>query len=380
MARDQCLGLPELIAMLKKKLEKENGIRGREVMVTAGANMAFVHAAMCLASPGDAAILFAPYYFSHRVALELLGVEPIYVECDDEMMPSATELAAALERAEASGVRVKMVAIVTPGNPSGAVISKLRLNELVKVCSDHKVWLVSDETYEYFTYDGAEHVSPHSADGVINIFSLSKSYGLAGWRVGYVAYPPSLHDVMLKAQDTLVTNCPIICQKIAIAALRAGKPWVIEQVKTLEASRKAIWEAIEPLNPVPVHGAFYYMVKIPSMLDEMQTIGLLAEKHHLLLTPGSAFGRPGYARIAFGAISPEESSEIGTRLMKGMSEMVRAGLRLSFDLQRSIPLASGRDGIWGQLDTEERLISYESRGVNRQLSTNGKELLIEEDE
>ena len=101
MARDQCLGLPELIAMLKKKLEKENGIRGREVMVTAGANMAFVHAAMCLASPGDAAILFAPYYFSHRVALELLGVKPIYVECDDEMMPSATELAAALERAEA---------------------------------------------------------------------------------------------------------------------------------------------------------------------------------------------------------------------------------------------------------------------------------------
>ena len=89
---------------------------------------------------------------------------------------------------------------------------------------------------------------------------------------------------------------------------------------------------------------------------------------------------PGYARIAFGAISPEESSEIGTRLMKGMSEMVRAGLRLSFDLQRSIPLASGRDGIWGQLDKEERLISYESRGVNRQLSATGKELLIEEDE
>jgi aspartate/methionine/tyrosine aminotransferase len=228
-----CLGLPELCEMLKKKLKKENNIIGREVMVTAGANMAFVHAATCLCSPGESAILFTPYYFSHRVALELQGIRPMYVECDEDMVPSAINLKSALESAKRQGIVVKMVTVVTPGNPSGVVIPQQRLQELIKVCSEYAVWLISDETYEYFTYDGAVHASPNNNEGVINIFSLSKSYGLAGWRVGYLAYPPSLHQVMLKVQDTIVTNCPIISQKIALAALRVGPDWVRDKVRTI---------------------------------------------------------------------------------------------------------------------------------------------------
>lgn len=352
-----CLGLPELCSMLKTKLAKENGIRGREVMVTAGANMAFVHAAIALCNPGDGAILFTPYYFSHRVALELHGIVPVLVDCDIDMVPCANNLQAALARAREKGIKIRMVTIVTPGNPSGTVIEQQRLHDLTKVCAENRVWLVCDETYEYFTFDGAVHTSPTAADGVINIYSLSKSYGLAGWRVGYLAYPPSLHAVMLKAQDTLVTNCPIISQRVAIAALGVGSAWVRDKVRTLEASRKAIYEAIEPLNPALANGAFYFMIKVPSMLDELETVGLLAEKHRVLLTPGSAFGMPGYCRIAFGAIHPDDAHQVGLRMMKGMTEMVRAGLRLSFDLQRSIPLASGRQGFWGRLDDEDKLIA-----------------------
>ena len=240
-----CLGLPELVSMLKIKLAKENGIRGREVMVTAGANMAFVHAAIALCNPGDGAILFTPYYFSHRVALELHGIIPILVECDTDLVPCANNLQAALASAREKGINVRMATIVTPGNPSGAVIGQQRLLELTKVCASSSIWLVCDETYEYFTFDGAVHVSPTATDGVINIYSLSKSYGLAGWRVGYMAYPPSLHSVMLKAQDTLVTNCPIISQRVAMAALGVGSSWVREKVKTLEPGRSAIYDAIE---------------------------------------------------------------------------------------------------------------------------------------
>jgi aspartate/methionine/tyrosine aminotransferase len=165
-----CLGIPELLAALKSKLDKENGIRGREIMVTAGANMAFVHVATSLCNVGDCAVLFTPYYFSHRVALELQGITPLYVACDDDLIPSAAMLTNALAKARTQGLTVKMVTIVTPGNPSGAVIPAARLQELIKVCADNKVWLVSDETYEYFTYDDAQHVSPHAPDGVINIF------------------------------------------------------------------------------------------------------------------------------------------------------------------------------------------------------------------
>jgi len=295
-------------------------------------------------------------------------------------VPSAHKLQEALRLAAENGIKVKMVTIVTPGNPSGAVIPQERLLELTKICADHNVWLVSDETYEYFTFDDAVHTSPNAPEGVINIFSLSKSYGLAGWRVGYVAYPPSLHELMLKAQDTLVTNCPIISQKIAIAALKAGQKWVRDKVATLKPARDAIWEAIEPLNPAPAQGAFYYMVKIPSMLGELETVELLAEKYKILITPGSAFGMPGYCRIAFGAIAPENSQAVGEQMVKGMSDMVRVGLKLSFDLQRSIPICSGREGIWGRLDTEENLIAKESIRINRQMAEDGTLLDIEEDE
>jgi len=301
------------------------------------------------------------------------------VECDTDLVPCANNLQAALASAREKGINVRMATIVTPGNPSGAVIGQQRLLELTKVCASSSIWLVCDETYEYFTFDGAVHVSPTATDGVINIYSLSKSYGLAGWRVGYMAYPPSLHSVMLKAQDTLVTNCPIISQRVAMAALGVGSSWVREKVKTLEAGRSAIYDAIEPLNPAQANGAFYFMIKVPSMLDEMETVGLLAEKHKVLLTPGSAFGMPGYCRIAFGAVNPDDSQDLGLRMTKGMTEMVRAGLRLSFDLQRSIPLASGRQGFWGRLDDEDKLIAQEAYKINQQASADGKVFSIEDD-
>jgi hypothetical protein len=86
------------------------------------------------------------------------------------------------------------------GRWRGQVLKKTKVKELVQVCRDKGVWLVSDETYEYFLYEGAVHVSPDAADGVINIYSFSKAYGMAGWRVGYVAYPSHLSSAMLKVQ------------------------------------------------------------------------------------------------------------------------------------------------------------------------------------
>jgi len=356
-----CRGIPELREALKEKLANENNITEQEIMITAGANQAFMNAVLATCDAGDAAILFTPYYFSHRVALELAGVEPIEVDCDDFLNPDPYALQEAFVQAAKLGRNVRMVVMCNPGNPSGAVMPKEQVDRIMTMCRDQGVWLVSDETYEYFTYDGATHHSPVSPEGVINIFSFSKAYGMAGWRVGYLAYPSYIHDEILKAQDTIPTMATIISQRMALAALRAGPAWVRKQVYQLALVRELLWETIEPLNPVFGQGAFYFFVRLPSMVPEEMAIEVIARRHNLLLCPGSAFGMPGYVRIAYGNVRLQEAEDVAERLTNAMSEMVKVGMRLSYDAQMADPMASGREGDWGPLMDENMAESDENQ-------------------
>uniref|UniRef100_A0A7S4NWA6 Aminotransferase class I/classII large domain-containing protein n=1 Tax=Guillardia theta TaxID=55529 RepID=A0A7S4NWA6_GUITH len=374
-----CEGLQALTEKLKQKLKRENNIEGKEVMVTAGANQAFVNVMLAVCDPGDYVVLFKPYYYSHRVAVELAGAKVIEVSCESNFEPDLAELRQVLKAAEANQQRVKMAVIVTPGNPSGALISSDTLNKLVEICASKKIWLVSDETYEYFTYDGAEHVSPTADDGVINIYSMSKAYGMAGWRIGYVAYPSHLTSAMLKVQDTILTMATVLAQKVALKALDYGRSWVRENVKSLIPIRSRIYEVLEPLNPFMSQGAFYFMIKIPSILDEIRMIDMFANDHGLLLTPGSAFGMDGYLRLAYGCITADRLDDVCDKLKLAVRNMIRIGLRCSFEHQCSNPLTSGREGTWGELDDERNLIERETMHIARQASRDGKELLFEED-
>lgn len=94
--------------------------------------------------------------------------------------------------------RVQAVVLVNPGNPSGAVAEASLVRDLEQLCVAKGIYLISDEAYEDFVYDGAEHTTPTDENHVINIFTMSKSFSLAGWRVGYVVYPPELESAMLK--------------------------------------------------------------------------------------------------------------------------------------------------------------------------------------
>ena len=108
-----------------------------------------------------------------------------------------------LDEATSEGKDVKMVVMCTVGNPSGVVMSPKNVELIQDICKIAGSWLVSDETYEYFTYNGAKHTSPNATEGVINLYSFSKAYGMPGWRVGYMAYPPTLHDDLAKVRGTM---------------------------------------------------------------------------------------------------------------------------------------------------------------------------------
>src|SRR3954454_15279857 len=196
-------GLPELVEQLAIKLRRDNGIdvaRGLGVMVTAGANMAFVHAVLAITAPGDEIILNVPFYFNHEMAIQMADCTAVRVATDALYQPRLDALRAAITD------RTRAIVTVTPNNPSGAVFGEESLRDINSLCRDRGIYHIADEVYEYFTYGSARHVSSGSFAGAeghtIAMYSLSKAYGFAGWRVGYMTFPEHLTEAMAKSQDT----------------------------------------------------------------------------------------------------------------------------------------------------------------------------------
>ncbi|KAH9297970.1 hypothetical protein KI387_029652, partial [Taxus chinensis] len=178
-------GLPELRQALVGKLRRENNLCKSSVMVTAGANQAFVNLVLTLCDPGDSVVMFVPYYFNAYMSFQMTGITDILAgPCNTEtLQPDADWLEERFSK-KGNALRPKLVTIVNPGNPSGSYVPDPLLRRISELCKNAGSWLVVDNTYEYFMYDGLKHTcveGPH----VVNVFSFSKAYGMMGWRVGY---------------------------------------------------------------------------------------------------------------------------------------------------------------------------------------------------
>ena len=287
-------GNPELRSMLKTKIAEQNGLTKSEIMVTTGANQAFVNVVLTLLDAGDTAMLFKPYYFNHIMALQMCGGgqperEVIFGPTDGKMLPDVVALEKVLRERKASDHPVKMLVFTSPNNPTGMILPRSTLESISELCVKFGVWLVMDNTYEEFTYDGNEHAAIEG-DHVLNIFSFSKAYGLMGWRIGYLAYPPALAPQLLKVQDT-IPICPCqISQHAAIGALTAGHSWVQEHVTNLGPNLLAVREALSPLGEGAVtggEGAIYLMCRLPPQyINDVEVVKWMAYKHGVCLIPG----------------------------------------------------------------------------------------------
>jgi aspartate/methionine/tyrosine aminotransferase len=318
-------GLPALIERLSAKLKAENGIdvsRGSRVVVTAGANMAFMHAVLAITAPGDEIILNVPFYFNHEMAVQMADCTAVRVNTDDRYLPRLDALRAAITD------RTRAIVTVTPNNPSGAVFSEEAVRAVNALCRDRGIYHIADEVYEYFTYGAARHVSAGSlpnADGhTIAMYSLSKAYGFAGWRIGYMTYPEHLADAIAKIQDTILVCPPVASQAAAIAALDAGRAYSEPHVRELAAIRDIVWSrlsALAPLASVPAaDGAFYVLLKVETALDPMTIAERLIREHKVAVVPGTAFGMTDgcYFRVAYGALQKETVAEGIGRLVDGL--------------------------------------------------------------
>src|SRR4051794_10341571 len=244
-------GLPELVEQLAIKLRRDNGIdvtRGLGVMVTAGANMAFMHAVLAITSPGDEIILNVPFYFNHEMAIQMADCTSVRVATDEHYQPRLEALRAAITD------RTRAIVTVTPNNPSGAVFSEEALRAINTLCGERGLYHIADEVYEYFTYGSARHVSSGAFPGAeahtIAMYSLSKAYGFAGWRIGYMTYPAPLEDAIAKVQDTILVCPPVASQVAAIAALAVGRTYCEPHVRELASIRDVVLSELSALAPL----------------------------------------------------------------------------------------------------------------------------------
>ena len=321
-------GLPALVETISAKLRAENALdlTASRVVVTAGGNMAFMNAVLAVADPGDEVILQAPFYFNHEMAVVMAGCRPVVVPTDERYQLQVEAIATAIT------ARTKAVVTISPNNPSGAVYPEDVLRAVNALCASRGLWHIHDEVYEYFTYEPARHFSPGSMPGAaahtISLFSLSKAYGFASWRIGYMVIPEALWMPVNKIQDTVLICPPHISQAAATGALRAGRAYTARHVESLAGVRGrvlAMLGEIGDLCTVPsADGAFYCLLRVDTRLDATTLAERLIREHRVATIPGTTFGLTDgcYLRVSYGALAPETVEEGIQRLVRGLQQVV----------------------------------------------------------
>ncbi len=323
-------GMPKLRDAIAEKVRGENRINldGSEIVVTAGSNMGFYYAVLAISDPGDELIIADPYYFNHEMAITMAGCRPVSVPVDRNYHLQTERIAAAIT------TRTRAIVTISPNNPTGAVYSEASLRAVNDLCRNNGIYHISDEAYEYFVYGKNRHFSPASIVGAsphtLSLFSLSKAYGFASWRIGYMVIPAGLLEALLKIQDTILICPPLISQFAALGALEAGHDYFLSRFERIRTMRTELLRRLSDLSelvePPVSEGAFYILLKVRSCIDDLTLVDRLIQGFKVAAIPGSAFGiRNGcYLRVAYGMLD-EQSAEVGARrLVEGIRELLSA--------------------------------------------------------
>jgi len=320
-------GIPELLEAIEHKLKIENKIssNGSRLVVTAGANMGFVNAILAITDPGDEIILQLPYYFNHEMAIAIADCKAVCVPTNDEYQLQPAAIAAAITE------RTRAVVTISPNNPTGAVYRESDLRKVNEICHNNGIYHISDEAYEYFTYNDVRHFSPGSIAGAsehtISLFSLSKAYGFASWRIGWMVIPEHLFMPIRKIQDTILICPPVISQWAAVGAMKAGRSYCRQKMQMTTEIRRICLDELASIADLvtvpPVNGAFYFLLRVYKNSNPMELVRQLIEKHKVAVIPGMTFGMQDkcYLRIAYGALRKDTAIEGIGRLVEGLKQI-----------------------------------------------------------
>jgi len=303
-------GDEDLLSELAERLTRRYGTDcepSSNIMVTPGANMGFFSVISTICDPGDEVILLDPYYFNHKMALDILGVKGVHVSTDGKYHPVPDLISDVITD------RTRAVVLVTPNNPTGAVYREDTIRRIGNICSERGIFLITDETYEDFVYDGKHFSGASIFDddlSLVSLFSLSKAYGISGWRIGYGLFPSWIYDGMLKVQDTTMI-CPVrVSQRVAYHMLRMYPEPLSGKIEYLGQSRSFINQFLGRMDDVldapDTDGAFYSFPGFTNNTgsDSMNVVKRILEGTSVLTVPGGPFGSddPPHFRMAFGNV------------------------------------------------------------------------------
>jgi aspartate/methionine/tyrosine aminotransferase len=275
-----------------------------QVAITAGCNQAYSVVMMALARSGDAVLLPTPWYFNHRMTLDMLGVEPRPLPCHAErdFVPDPDEAAALIDE------RVRAIVLVTPNNPTGAIYPPEVIAGFHELCRKRGIWLVLDETYRDFLPAGSDR--PHGLlseaawpEHLIQLYSFSKSFAIPGHRLGALGAPTAVLPQLGKVMDC-VQICAARAGQAALAwGLGTLGPWRNANRAEMQNRADAVRAAFARLPGWELQslGAYFAYVRHPfGGASAWQVAERLAVQHGLMCLPGPAFaGEEAHLRIAF---------------------------------------------------------------------------------
>lgn len=306
----------------RHKIDYGTSYAASECVVTVGGKHAIFNLTQALVEPGDEVVIPVPYWVTYKDVVNYAGGKCVYVDTDES---EGFDLRASMiERALTP--RTKMILINSPSNPSGAVFAWRELEKICALAKDRGIWILTDECYHRFLYDGAA-VSMASIPGAKDIMvvagSLSKTYSMTGWRVGFVLAPPAIATGITKLQSHSTSNPTSISQKAAVEALRGPQDSVGVMLAEYKKRRDYVISRLRAMPGVRTQvpqGAFYAYPNVSAaytrgITNSLQFAEELLAEEFVAVVPGEAFGTNEHIRISY-ATSMKE-------LEKGLDRIAR---------------------------------------------------------
>ena len=304
----------------------------KECVVNVGGKHAIFNTMCALVQAGDEVIVPAPYWVSYPDIVKYAGATPVFVatRAKDGFAVKAADIEKAITP------KTKMVIVDSPSNPTGGVVDADEFERILALCQKHKIWLMADECYSHFTYAPHKPFSIASVAGskehVVVVGSMSKTFAMTGWRIGYTLAPEPLIQASIKMQSQSTSNPASIAQYAALAAMTGPMDSVPLMLAEYAKRRTRIVEGLRAIPGVTCEwpgGAFYAFPNVSAHLANGSTHQALAkncteltklslDRAQVAVVPGEAFGAPGYLRLSY-ATSLERIEEGLRRLARFFS-------------------------------------------------------------
>lgn len=298
-------GTHKLREAVAEKYLKDNSIQvdpDKSIVITSGAIEALTATFLTMLEPGDEVVVPAPYFpaYADQIALANGVLVKAQTTIENEFRLKVSDLKNSISN------KSKVLLLNTPNNPSGAVLTKQDLEEISSLAIEHNLWVISDECYEKFLYEG-DHISiaslPGMAERTVTISAASKTWSMTGWRVGWIVCPEQMRPFVNKCHQNLTTCATSFAQAGVTEAFKHADEDVKKMVLEYKRRRDMVMKwlsRIKGFEHVIPSGAFYAFPKISSLgMDGFKFCSWLLEEAGVSTVPGEVFGSPGHIRIAY---------------------------------------------------------------------------------